>query len=237
MRALSSSDCLTLWESGSGLHPLDQGLLVLGAALPGTPEVTLADWPLGKRNAALAQVRCASFGPRLLGWTACGRCGEKLDIEIDGRLLAAEQADPVEVAQELIVFKGQSFRLLTTRDLAKAAQESDVRMASLRLLECCHLKTGDSPAWSDEDLELIGQRLAMADPLAESRLALRCPVCENEWEENLDIVLFLWREIEARARKLLFEVHTLASAYGWPEEAILLLSDRRRAAYIEMVQT
>jgi hypothetical protein len=92
-------------------------------------------------------------------------------------------------------------------------------------------------SWSDEELEEIGERMAMADPLAEMRLTLHCPSCENDWEETLDIVTFLWAEIAARARRLLLEIHALASAYGWTETEILSLSENRRARYIEMVQS
>jgi hypothetical protein len=237
MRALSGSDCLILWESGAGLHPLDQGLLLLGAALPDAPEADVADWPLGKRNTALAQLRCLSFGPRLLGSTACSRCHDQLEVEIDGQWLAGEGSDRTRASEEPIVVNGQSFRLLTTRDLARAAQEADIRLGSVRLAESCCLEDGQSTEWSDEDLDQIGKNLAMADPMAEIRLALRCPECENEWEEDLDIVSFLWCEIEARARRLLFEIHTLASAYGWTETDILALSDRRRALYFEMAQS
>jgi len=237
MQALTSFNCLNLWESGAGLHPLDQGMLALGAALPDAPEETLADWPLGRRNMALAQLRCASFGPRLLGWTACSRCGEKLEVEFDARLLSDDAANQGPGLEEPIVVNGRSFRLPTTRDLANAARETDARRAAIRLVESCHLNAEGSAAWSDEDLEQIGQKFALADPLAETRLTLRCPVCENEWEENLDIVSFLWREIEARARKLLFEIHALASAYGWTEADILSLSDRRRTLYLELAQS
>jgi hypothetical protein len=236
MRALSSYDCLNLWDLGAGLHPLDQGLLALSVALPDAPQDALADWPLGRRNMALAQLRCASFGPRIMGWTDCSRCGEELEVEVDGRIFADGVADQDRGLEEPIVVNGQSFRLLTTRDLAKAAQETDVRLASIRLLESCRSESGESPDWSDEDLDQIGQSLAMADPFAETQLALRCPVCENEWKQNLDIMSFLWREIEARARRLLFEIHTLASAYGWAEAEILSLSDRRRAHYLNLAQ-
>jgi len=37
-------------------------------------------------------------------------------------------------------------------------------------------------------------------------------------------------------RRLLVEVHALASAYGWSEQEILSLSDARRRLYLEMVQ-
>jgi hypothetical protein len=237
MRALSSSDCLNLWELGAGLHPLDQALLVLGRALPDAAEETLADLPLGRRNMALAQLRCASFGRRLLGWTVCRRCGEKLEVEVDGQMLAGGLTGQGQSQEEPIVVNGWPFRLPTTRDLAQVAQEPDVRQACIRLVESCRLETGESPVCSDEELDHIGQMLAMADPLGETRLALRCPVCENEWEQDLDIVSFLWREIEARARRVLFEIHTLASAYGWTESDILALSERRRAFYLEMAQS
>jgi hypothetical protein len=144
--------------------------------------------------------------------------------------------DQVQASRQPIVAHGRSFRLLTTRDLANAAQEADLRLATIRLVESCCLEPGESPDWSAEELDQIGQSLAMADPLAEIRLALRCPACENEWEENLDMVSFLWSEIEARARRLLFEVDALASAYGWTEKEILSLSERRRGLYLSMVQ-
>ncbi|MBW0001701.1 MAG: hypothetical protein JO015_21605 [Verrucomicrobia bacterium] len=237
MHVLSSSDCLKVWESGAGLHPLDQGLLALSAGLPDLPPDVLADWPLGRRNLALAQLRCRSFGPRLFAWTACARCGEKLEIEVDGQLLAGGLTDQCQTSEDPVIVNGRSFRLPTTRDLVKAAQELDARLASIRLVESCCLDPAQPSTWSDDDLEQIGQRLAMADPLAETRLALACPACEAEWEENLDIILFLWREIEARARRLLFEIHTLASAYGWGEADILSLSEHRRAHYLELVRS
>lgn len=237
MHALSSSDCLRLWESGAGLHPLDQGLLVLSAGLPDLPADGLADWPLGRRNLALAQLRCRSFGPRLLAWTACVRCRQKLEFEVDGQLLAGGLNDQGQTSKEPVTVDGRSFRLPTTRDLAKAARETDARLASICLVESCCLDSAQPSTWSDDDLERIGQGLEMADPLAETRLALACPACETEWEENLDIVPFLWREIEARARRLLFEIHSLASAYGWAEADILSLSERRRAHYLELVQS
>ena len=52
----------------------------------------------------------------------------------------------------------------------------------------------------------------------------------------LDIGSFVWAEIESRARRLLWEVHTLASAYGWSEAETLSLSAARRASYMRMVQ-
>jgi len=78
--------------------------------------------------------------------------------------------------------------------------------------------------------------MASADPLAEIRLKFDCAECAHQWNESLDIVAFMWLEIEARARRLLTEVHALAAAYGWTEREILSLSEPRRSLYLEMVR-
>jgi hypothetical protein len=213
---------------------MDRGLLALGTALPATSYASLADWPLGRRNQALAELRCASFGPRLEAWASCERCGEKVEFAMDARSLTA---DPAPDAPAVVTVHGHSFRLPTSRDLARAAGETDQRMAAVRLLEACRLDEGEPPAWSDEDIEEAGDQMALADPLAETRLTLNCPTCGNQWEETLDVTAFLWTEVEARARRLLLEVHTLASAYGWSENEILSLSEPRRSFYIEVAQT
>jgi hypothetical protein len=237
MRILSSFDCLKLWEAGVGLHQLDRGLLAAGVAEPDIPPENIADWPLGRRNLVLSQLHCASFGRQLEGWTTCRHCGEKLEIQMDGGLLAGGEIPRSPAMAESVVVYGRNFRVLTTRDLAKAATETDVRLASRRLLESCQLEPGESRAWNDEELEEIGQRLAQADPLAETQLALHCPACEQESVETLDIVTFLWREIEVRARRLLTDVHLLASAYSWTEAEIFSLSENRRRLYLELVQS
>jgi hypothetical protein len=234
MRTLSSGDFLDLWERGSQLHPLDQGLLALSAALTDTPNESPADWPLGRRNRALAELRFSCFGSELQGWLACPKCAERLEFQMDGRTILSSEGEPD--SGQLVVVNGRSFRLPTSRDVARAARETEPRMAAVRLLESCHLDEGAAPSWTDDELEQIGERLALADPMAETSLAFHCPKCGNDWEELLDTGAFLWSEIEARARRLLLEIHALATAYGWTQGEILALGDRRRATYLDMVR-
>jgi hypothetical protein len=230
MPVLSSSSMLDLWDRGCQLHSLDQGLLALSVGFPETSYQTLADWPLGRRNRALAELRWSWFGPNLEGWAACPQCTEKLEFQLDARSFTALEAP----GPEPVVVNGRSFRLPTSRDLARAAGETDPQSAALRLLEACRLEEGE--ALSDDDLEAVGEKMAAADPLAETRLSLVCPNCGKQWEDTVDIAAFLWADIDARARRLLREVHTLGSAYGWTEREILSLSDRRRAVYLGMAQ-
>jgi hypothetical protein len=237
MKALTDSGLLDLWESGVRRHPLDRAVLILGAAHPDAGYDTLADWPLGRRNRSIAQLRRACFGGGIHGWMACPRCGDKLEFELDARALAADDAGDRDRADAGPIVVGErAFRLPTSRDLASIATEADPHRASIRLVENCLIEPDARAAWSDDELEEIGDRMAQADPLAETRLALECPSCAHAWEESFDIASFLWEEIEARARRIVFDVHALASAYGWTEAQILALSASRRALYLEMAR-
>ncbi len=238
MRTLSNADFLSLWERGRQLHPLDQGLLAIQTAFPETGQQNVADWPLGRRNRALAELRCACFGSALQGWTACPQCGEKLEFDMDARALTQQQTQQQEHEQTgTIVVDGRTFRLPTSRDLARIAGEQDPSAAARRLLEACQVEgQAEENEGEKQDVEKIGERMAQADPLAEIVLTFQCPVCGDTRNEVLDLPTFLWAEIEARVKRLLVEIHTLASAYGWTEAEILSLSDARRQLYLEMVQ-
>jgi hypothetical protein len=88
---------------------------------------------------------------------------------------------------------------------------------------------------SAEVLNKLAARMAECDPRAEALLALRCPVCGHTWQTIFDIVTFLWHEISTSAKRLLMEVHALASAYKWSEADILSISPARRQFYLNTV--
>ena len=62
----------------------------------------------------------------------------------------------------------------------------------MRLLERCCLDPDDTQAWSETDLDEIGEELALADWMAEMRLDFSCANCGRDWQETLDIVEFIW---------------------------------------------
>jgi len=214
------------------MHPLDRGLLALSAAFPSVSD-DCADWPLGQRNRALFELHACCFGPNLQGWSACPRCSEKVEFDLDGSLLMA--ASPQVSSGTSVMIRGGQFRLPNSRDLA-CVLTADPDTAGVRLLERCRICDGSGGAWNEAALHDAGEILAAADPLAETQLALDCPSCSHQWNDVIDIGGFVWAEIESRARRLLEEVHTLASAYGWDEAETLSLSTARRASYIRMVQ-
>jgi len=130
---------------------------------------------------------------------------------------------------------GDQFRLPTSRDLASVLS-ADPDTAAPRLLERCRIGDGSGGEWNETALRDAGEIMADADPLAETQLALDCPSCARQWNDVLDIGGFVWAEIESSARRLFWQVHTLASAYGWSEAETLSLSVARRENYMRMVQ-
>jgi hypothetical protein len=78
--------------------------------------------------------------------------------------------------------------------------------------------------------------MAEADPLAEVLVDHSCSACGGAFTADLDVGSFVWAELQARARRLMKEVDLLARAYGWTETEVLALSERRRAAYLELAR-
>jgi hypothetical protein len=250
-RALSASELLHVWERGDGRPSLEQGLLLLSVACPGVAPGDLARMPVGRRDAVLMELRHRTFGSALNGLAVCPSCGERVEVGFPLEALFAQH----QMAPDLSLDPGQAethkmstsgyelaFRLPTSADLLPLAANSrpDPQAARQTLLEGCLLAAehqgqpvpaADLPA---EVVEALVARMEELDPLADVILPLTCPACGNAWEVAFDIVSFFWAEINAWGERLVREVHTLASAYGWREADILAMTARRRQKYLEL---
>jgi hypothetical protein len=226
---------LEIWEQARALHPLDRALVMAGAAYPGAPYERLAGLTAGERDAALLALRRAAFGPQMAGYADCPACGERLEFALDADALDVQP--PAADERTVRLRNGLAFRLPTSGDLAHVLPEGEPRVAARRLAEICLIRTEEgagAPEWTDRLLEEVEAEMARADPQADVELDFGCDGCGHAWRVPFDVAGFLWEEIEARAGRLLVEVHALARAYGWAERDILALGDARRAAYLEL---
>lgn len=74
------------------------------------------------------------------------------------------------------------------------------------------------------------------DPQADMVLSFSCPHCAAESSHLFDIASVLVKEVNNWAQRMLRDIHTLATAYGWSEARILALGPMRRQAYLDMVR-
>lgn len=236
MDSLTPERLLEVWEAGAQRHPIDRALLLFALAEPTLPGEALADEPLGRRNAALMALRRARFGNPLDAWIDCPACGERMELTID----AAQLPPAPPAAQAPIEVDGLRFRRPTSRDLAQLVGIDDAGQAALHLLAAC----ADTPRGLPQDatglealLDRVDAALEHDDPWADPSLPVDCPSCGHAFAAGLDVAAILWDEIDGVARRLLDEVHLLARAYGWHEHEILCLSARRRAAYLQRLET
>lgn len=241
MHNLNAQSIVQIWERGLNRHPLDRALIMLAAACPERPWQELARLPIGQRDRLLFAVRAQLFGPTLPGFADCPACTAPLEFTLNSDELIRNESDFAEAEQQLTLDGYDvAWRAPGSRDLAAITQHADVDDARLALIERCVLDARQhgeplaACALPDALIAAIGSALAAQDAQAVIDLNLVCPACGHSWQALLDIAAFLWTEISAAARRLLYDVDALARAYGWHEADILAMSSARRELYLEM---
>lgn len=242
MHSLSVPELLGVWESGITQDPVERALTLLAAACPETPRDDLAALPIGTRDGTLLTLRECTFGPHMSSLTECPHCGKRVELSFD--VSSVRVSPELEPTQDMVIgVAGYDLQVRppNSLDVATIAGEPAVERKRRLLFERCLVvarRNGQPAAIGDlppEAIDVVAERLAEADPQADVKLDIRCPFCGNGWRKTFDIVTFFWSEIEAWAGRILREVHTLATAYGWSERDVLELSPVRRQFYLEMV--
>lgn len=242
MKSLTASEILGIWEQGLAQSPVDCAIAILAAAYPESSPNMLAKLAIGERDSILLSLQEQTFGPAMVCLATCPSCGERLEVTLNVEDIQARpygHSDKLEVSAKGLSIQ---FRLPNSLDLMAIVGYDDVPAARQVLLERCLVGISDmgeeefiASNLPSDIKETIAEKMAEADPQANVQLALLCPACRHEWQAVFDIVSFLWNEIDAWSRRILHDVHVLASAYGWSEADILAMNPRRRQTYLDMV--
>jgi hypothetical protein len=242
VHALVEKELVPLWEDGEAAGPLRRAALLLDAGAPELDPDALDELTVGQRDAELLALHVRTFGDHLEGFVRCPRCDEPLEVELREAELEAVTAACPELGEhelELGHYRVR-FRPVTCGDLAAASAAADAPGARATLLERCVLEARrdgeavEPGALPEEAVVALGDRLVACDPQAEIALGVTCPECGHGWRAIVDVGAFLWSEVSRSARRILEEVHVLASTYGWTEQDVLGLSARRRRLYLEL---
>src|SRR5262249_38770961 len=247
MQVPTDSELLSVWERARGQPITTQALMLLEAASANVHREDLAKLSVGRRDGRLLAFREALFGSRLTGLTVCPQCGQRLELDIETTTLrtAAEQPEQEALTATSSGYQAR-FRLPNSEDLAAIAEDCgpDESVATQRLVSRClfevdrkgfEQQAGLSSSLPVTLIDAMAAEMEKADPQANVQLALNCADCGHQWLSAFDIVSFLWSEIDDWARRVLGEVCSLASAFGWREADILAMSAQRRHLYLQMI--
>jgi len=237
-RMATEAELLDLLADGETLRTPERAVLLARAAGSEPNPRTL---PLGARNRLILRLRSHLLGPTIAAGDVCPRCRETVEFALTCAALDGVgdivTGDVVVRLDDYVV----TCRPPTTTDLLDAAGADTWEAARQRLLAATVLdaRQGDAvveaAALPPDVVEEVGCRLAAADPLAEVSLTLACESCGGTWDTVLDISDFVWHELRDWARRVLWEVHVLAGAYGWGEREILAVPPARRQVYLGLV--
>jgi hypothetical protein len=237
-----ASAALSAWEAAVDVRGHARALALLPPEADGQDGVSL-----GTRDAALLRLYRDLRGPQLDALAECPVCGTTLEVHlaiddlVDGYPARHGAAGTRSIDLGTAVAE---VRLPTTEDLMAAAEEDQPRLAREILIGRCvgpvrrHAGASDSvrdsAALTEEELALLGARLEELDPLVDVRVDIHCEECGTAWDALLDVPELVWDQVRGVARRLLREVDSLATRYGWSESEILALSERRRRAYLDL---
>ena len=242
MTPLTAAELLSVWERGLQQSAPRRALLLLDAAAAGPDIETLSELPLGDRDALLLALRALMFGNDITALSDCPACGATMELNfVVGDVLVQQPLDQTEHHTACFREYRVTFRSPTAGDAVWLAESESENELTRALLERCVISAfngdasvtaGDLP---DEVVTMVSAQMEQVDPQADIQLQCCCADCGRRWSSAFDVPSFLLTEAEAAVRRILIEVHTLASAYGWRESDILNMSARRRGLYLEMV--
>jgi hypothetical protein len=233
MQPLGGELLLAAWEQGALADEHRRPLTLLALALPARERCELEAVSLAERTLLLLTLHELSFGPLLGVFGTCARCAAPFEFSVRVAELIAGQQERLPGEPLSWVEDEREYRLrpVTTADLLAVLEPAEPAQAEDRLLARCL----ESAAGNREPSPLARERFEQLNAGAELSLTIACPACSALDTLDLDIARFLWTEVRQGASRLLGEIHTLAGAYGWSEQAIVQMSAGRRAAYLELM--
>ena len=216
---------LDLWDRAVGLNRWARDDAVLGMQAPRG---------LGGRNLAFLELRSTVFGP---GWplqSCCPSCGLQVEFAADSAVLRAELGRLARAEVADVDWRGRlvTLKAVTVDDLIAASRSVDA--AGAVLARC--VSGADGVTLGAAEREELSDLMEQVDPAAAVSFALTCPGCGVAWSAMVDVAEAVWLELRRAAERALVEVDALARAYGWTEAEVIVLTPRRRAAYLQLVQ-
>jgi hypothetical protein len=207
---------------------------------------SLWQWTVSERLQGLLAIANASTGASTAAVAVCSNadCREQVELQLELSSFADEEPtnkfDWLSPEGEKI-----SCRLPTGQDQlawqnhAQAepdAQDNDESWLAKRLIE--HTAKQPTPVQlPDTWIDSLGIALNTADPLTALDIDVSCPFCHQSLRVDVDLEQLLIEGLRLQQRRLIEQIHRLASSYHWSETDIASLPGWRRERYLARVTT
>jgi hypothetical protein len=196
---------------------------------------SVADLTASDRDRLLAAVYRAAFGDRIESTVTCSRCRLPFDLRFSlTDLLDSLDRDSHATGAER--FPDNTFRLPGTPRFRLPTGRDERAIACLpaadaerELLRRCVV---DGPIADPDALQHALERLA---PLMDVELGARCAECGANQVVHFDIQSYLLGALANEHRRLIVDVHRLASAFNWSLGEILSLPRTERRTLVDLV--
>jgi hypothetical protein len=237
VREPSGEDELLVVESESAALP---ALLELARRVVTTDAggpVAWSELPATDLGAVALEIRRAWIGSSIHTDTACPAqgCGERIDVGFTvgeyvdhHRPRRARGAVPAGDGWWALPGTSVRFRIPTVGDVTAVPLDR----AAPALTERCVESAGTLSAAL---ARRVDRAMSVLAPSLDGLLGGACPECGHEVALRFDPIGYTLAELRNAFSGIHAETHALASAYGWPEAAILALPRSRRRRYASLV--
>jgi hypothetical protein len=188
---------------------------------------------VGDREFLMLQLRRETLGERVFAVVGCSACGADVDVAFDAADVPVETPAAVEPRAQ-IRYRGRTIAFrLPTGDDQEAVIGLGLEDAEALLLDRC--VDGGAADLSRGARDAVVAAMERRAPRIDLELDVVCPECGAAHVVPFDVTAFFLGELGVHGDRLLREIHALALAYHWSEEAILALPRKRRRAYLSLV--
>lgn len=221
---ISAAILLDLLDYGMAGSTLKKGRLLLEIAAPDVENH--GDVLIGDRDRIVWSLRPSINDQPAEGLWTCASCGQEMEVSFPDDFKIPELKDPVSH----VSWEGQDYeiRLPKLSDLEQAQAEA-VLFSPTRL-------NADAP-WDNPEFQKAAEAaLDTADPGMFVTFQTDCDACGATQENVLNVVDFVWAELNQFGQRATSEILFLAERLGWSEADILAMSAKRRARYVRELQ-
>ncbi len=234
---------LEVWESGMGRSVNERSILLLEGFGYSSDDRSMLDFPIGQRDEQLLELKERLFGSKIQSVSPCPHCQGSIEVNF---LVSDVRGSSSQTTGGSFIHQDEEWNIQfhnpTTRDILKIEGMNVLHAAKQQLLCSCIDKAEKNgvPVTPDgipsELIIRLEEIMEENDPYADRQIQVTCSMCQHQFSLIFDVPVFLWKDLEQYALRVLQKVHRLASAYGWSEESILNMSPTRQDLYLELVE-